>query len=665
MYPEQIFELILHDLRRVVPFDGATVLTRRNGRLVVVCTVGWFNPAELAGLNGDLTRHETCYTCIDQTKPVLVKDAGERSYLQLEPLSGLRQRAWLGLPMRLAGRVAGWLGLARCKPGYFSAEYIAQVEPFLKQLAIAVEMGGYYHREQEQPNGVLINMMAPLINGDTTTQAIRERYPHGRFETNGRSIPAEPARLEHTLPAHPYITLHKTVKPELCQHCTLVEELLAERAAELVEANQDMQQEMVKHRKAEAALREVQGQLEQRVADRTAELEQANKQMAVLLDALEQRVADRTRELTTFLDLTMLVSEAQTLTDILEAAIDRVLEVGQCQAVCLHLPNEDQSGLELAVQRGLSREQQQHLHRLSLASPLGDWLDQPHEPVLNFIPATTPLSAVLHLDGFHSYLGAQLRVKGQGRGLLSYYRQTGSNFSLDEISLLAALAEQLGIVIENHRLRGHIEDLAVVHERQRLARELHDSITQSLYSLNLFAHAGREAAEDGDTGRLDDSLARVENITLSALKEMRLLLYQLQPEILAEKGLAEALQIRFDSVERRLGIRVEYQMKGQMALPEQVAEALYRAALEALNNALKHAAANQMAVCLRLTPQTVRLEIADNGQGFDPAQVKGGMGLKNMRQRLEEIGGRLELSSEPEVGTRVILTIDSDLPEII
>jgi signal transduction histidine kinase len=135
-------------------------------------------------------------------------------------------------------------------------------------------------------------------------------------------------------------------------------------------------------------------------------------------------------------------------------------------------------------------------------------------------------------------------------------------------------------------------------------------------------------------------------------------LYQLQPEVLTEKGLAEALQIRFDSVERALGIRVDYQVDGQHALPNQIAEALYWAALEGLNNILKHAAVKQIAVRLQMMAQTARLEISDNGQGFDPAQVKGGMGLKNIRQRIEQVGGIMEISSAPGAGSRLVLAVD-------
>jgi signal transduction histidine kinase len=147
------------------------------------------------------------------------------------------------------------------------------------------------------------------------------------------------------------------------------------------------------------------------------------------------------------------------------------------------------------------------------------------------------------LPGRH-YLGAQIRARGQPLGLLSCYRDSNHAFTLEDISLLTALAEQLGVVIENYRLRQQLEEMVLVKERQRLARELHDSITQSLYSQTLFARAGRYAYEDGDTGKLNSSMEQIEASSLSALKEMRMLLFHLQPPSLGEGGLETAINDR-------------------------------------------------------------------------------------------------------------------------
>jgi signal transduction histidine kinase len=160
---------------------------------------------------------------------------------------------------------------------------------------------------------------------------------------------------------------------------------------------------------------------------------------------------------------------------------------------------------------------------------------------------------------------------------------------------------------------------------------------------------------------LADRLTRIETIALDALKEMRLLLYQMQPDVLAEQGLAEALQLRLDTVERRLGIDVDYQVVGEVDdLPPNIAEALYWAAMEGLNNSLKHAGASHVRIRLTMNEPVIDLEITDNGRGFEPEQVNRGMGLENIRQRLEQLNGCLSVSSAVGTGTSVEFAVSLD-----
>ena len=378
-------------------------------------------------------------------------------------------------------------------------------------------------------------------------------------------------------------------------------------------------------------------------------------------DQLEAAVIERTRQLNAFLDLIMLVSEAGTLPAIIEIALNRIMEFCQCQAVALHLFDNDQTTLTLSTQRGLTTAQQEQLETITLESPLSDWFLQHREPLLAAAPDNAAhLPPSLWLESFQVYMGAHLRTGQSVLGMLSYYCRSEQTFSLDKISLLSALAEQLAFIVENYRLRGRIEEIAVVAERQRLARDLHDSITQSLYSINLFTQAARESSEDNDPERLAGSLSRIEAIALTALKEMRLLLYQLQPDVLTEKGLAVALQQRFDSVERRLGIEVDYKVEGRLELPGEISEALYKAALEALNNSLKHAGPSHLTVRLTMHQPVIQLEITDNGRGFEPGRVKRGMGLRNIEQRLEQLNGCLLLSSAVGAGTKVEFAVRVD-----
>jgi signal transduction histidine kinase len=195
--------------------------------------------------------------------------------------------------------------------------------------------------------------------------------------------------------------------------------------------------------------------------------------------------------------------------------------------------------------------------------------------------------------------------------------------------------------------------MAVLEERQRLARDLHDSVTQSLYSLSLFSRAAREAAEDGDGGRLNRSLAELERNTLHTLREMRLLLYELRPADLEQEGLIPALELRLNTVERRVGLQLDVRLDEFPGLSPHVEVQLYHIIVEAMNNIVKHAVATHVTLHLNRADGHLRLLIADDGQGFDPMQTKGGMGLRNIRERVARLGGEFSLSSRPGGGTRL------------
>ena len=233
---------------------------------------------------------------------------------------------------------------------------------------------------------------------------------------------------------------------------------------------------------------------------------------------------------------------------------------------------------------------------------------------------------------------------------------------MDEIAL-TALAEQMGIMLEIDRLRENAEAMAVLEERQRLARDLHDSVTQSLYSLSLFSRAGREAAEDGDTNRLNHSLTELERNTLHALREMRLLLYELRPADLEEEGLIRAIELRLNAVERRANLQLDVRLDELAGLsPSQEVE-LYHIVVEALNNVVKHAAATRVGLQLTQADGYLHLRIVDDGQGFDPEQTSGGMGLRNIRERVARLDGQLTIFSEPGAGTQLEAAIPCCMEE--
>jgi len=217
-------------------------------------------------------------------------------------------------------------------------------------------------------------------------------------------------------------------------------------------------------------------------------------------------------------------------------------------------------------------------------------------------------------------------------------------------------------------LRQREREKAITEERNRLARELHDSVAQALYGVTLYSEAAAGHLALGHTDRAAEHLQELQDTAQEALAEMRLLIFELRPPILEELGLAAALQARLQAVEGRAGLRTEFKTNLEERLPSDVEEGLYRIALEALNNALNYAQARNIEVRLRqdgprrTEPARVTLEIADDGIGFDlaTARERGGMGLSAMEERAAELGGRLTVESAPGSGTRImaVWTVD-------
>jgi signal transduction histidine kinase len=209
------------------------------------------------------------------------------------------------------------------------------------------------------------------------------------------------------------------------------------------------------------------------------------------------------------------------------------------------------------------------------------------------------------------------------------------------------------------QLHAQIAQLATVAERQRLAHDLHDSVAQSLYSLTLYSEAASGALGDGDLATARAHLGEIQRIAQDGLREMRLLLFNLRPPVLEQEGLIAALQARLDAVEARAALQTELRFEGDEDLPLPTKEALYHIAQEALTNTLKHARAQHVAVALWFGATVTRMEISDDGQGFDLGGVAhaGGFGLRGMQERVEQLGGQLTIRSTPGAGTRITLEV--------
>lgn len=265
----------------------------------------------------------------------------------------------------------------------------------------------------------------------------------------------------------------------------------------------------------------------------------------------------------------------------------------------------------------------------------------------------------LILRGFRALLAVPLIIKDEDYGAITLYYRGRRTFSEEEIQLAASVADQAALAIENARLRRRAEQAAAFAERTRLSRELHDSVTQSLYSATLYAEAAARLLAAGDSATAAGHLRELRTTAQEALREMRLLIFELNPPILEKGGLAGALQMRLDAVEARGGMPVAFEVDGAEHLTPAVRQELYQVAQEALNNVLKHARAQHVRLRLEFRENATRLEVSDDGIGFDPRQARegGGLGLRGMKERVQRIGGTLRIRSSPGGGTSVLVRV--------
>jgi signal transduction histidine kinase len=214
-------------------------------------------------------------------------------------------------------------------------------------------------------------------------------------------------------------------------------------------------------------------------------------------------------------------------------------------------------------------------------------------------------------------------------------------------------------ITERKRREAQQEATTIAGERQRLARELHDSVTQTLYTIDLFSRATQSALEAKKIETAGNYAHQVIKLSQSALADMRLLIFELRPPVLEEVGLAGALQVRLESVEERAGLKTKYELKGERPLPLSVETELYAVALEALFNTLKHAQAEHVTVKLEHEEGQTYLTISDDGMGFDPQLVEksGGYGLSNMQERIARINGSIMIETSPGKGTIVTVEV--------
>jgi signal transduction histidine kinase len=343
----------------------------------------------------------------------------------------------------------------------------------------------------------------------------------------------------------------------------------------------------------------------------------------------------------------------------MQAALEKMLETMRIESgAAFRLEGQT---LNLMAHEGLADGFVRRVEELPLGDSIASQAVDEAAPVARAVgdyPDGT-LKTLLQAEGLRTVISVPLTTKGETLGALNLATREMRALTPSERSLLAAIGQQAGLAVENARLYEQAEATAAAAERNRLARELHDAVSQTLFSASMIADVLPRLWERDP----DEALRRLEmlrRLTRGAMAEMRTLLVELRPSALLEADLGELLLQLGQAVSGRAAIEIDFKTEAIEAAPAPLPEvkvALYRIAQEALNNVVKHAQADRATVDLRATAKGLRLSIRDDGYGFDLEEIpQGHFGLGNMRERAEAIGAALEIESQPGRGTQVVVT---------
>jgi PAS domain S-box-containing protein len=384
--------------------------------------------------------------------------------------------------------------------------------------------------------------------------------------------------------------------------------------------------------------------LEQRVAERTLEL------------ARRQQVADGLRHIVAMLN------SNHPLSAILDRIVTQAHELLGADACAIFLVQEKQSQLVAQVSYGFGEEELRQIRLPLTEENIAGFVTLHGLPVAITDLAQPPQDGEPHAPdhrqwllerGYRALLAVPLVIKDSVNGSLVLYYRNPHTAPPEAMDLAVTLGNQTALAIENERLHVQIERSAVAAERNRLARDLHDAVTQTLFAATMIADVlPRIWSRNEEEGRR--RLGELRELTRGALAEMRTLLLELRPTKLIEVEIPELLRQLAEAIAGRARMPVHVHINGDAELPDDVKVAFYRIAQEALNNVAKHAQATEAHVTLDRQPTLFQLTVADNGVGFHFQTIKPEhLGLGIMRERAEDIGASLSVESQPDAGTAI------------
>jgi nitrate/nitrite-specific signal transduction histidine kinase len=373
--------------------------------------------------------------------------------------------------------------------------------------------------------------------------------------------------------------------------------------------------------------------------------------------SLEKKVADRTRELAILNSIISVASQSLNIQEILEDALNKTVEQMSFDAGAAFRFEPHPAAPLLMAQRGFEPDTAIDLVNGEAIAGRGTPVVYPEEVIAFGIEDFRDEKLRDHLSqfGFQLLVFIPLSTKGRELGFFILGKHEPGRLSPEELSLLSSIGKQIGVAMENARLYEQAEQTAITAERNRLARELHDAVTQTLFSASLIADVIPRIWKRNPEEGLQN-LEELRQLTRGALAEMRTLLLEMRPESLERADLKTLITQLTDAFVGRVRIPLNLQMNGDCELAHEVKLVYYRVAQEALNNIAKHSGARQVEVHLECQPGQMNLFIKDDGLGFVASSITPDhMGIAIMRERANSVGASLKIESQPGQGTTVEL----------
>ena len=394
--------------------------------------------------------------------------------------------------------------------------------------------------------------------------------------------------------------------------------------------------------------------------------------------ALGLQLENRTHELCTLEDLSVGLAEKSELHELIDealGALEQTIEYSSASVWARDAEHADGSVVLLgyrATETGEATAQARPMAgmRLSRANlQRYEQIERDREPIIEnrarqsflswlWSKVTDDSASSALYRATRSWMALPLKFREDVLGVLRIDHHEQDYFDAERTRLLTAVGSQAALAMRHARLLAREREFAVLAERNRIARDLHDAVSQTLFAANVIAGTLAKIAsrEQGAGAKaLQAKAATLEKLNRGALAEMRLLMFELRPDALESARLADLLQHSIEALECRAGLAVERQLARDDELPAPTRVQLYRIAQEALSNVARHSGASKVNVDWMVdSARRATLRIADNGRGFDPQERRAGhFGLDNMHSRAQEIGAAFHLTSAPGQGTEL------------